>query len=84
MEIDKNGEKEGVGLYLNNIAAIYVDQGFYDKAVLNLKASITIAEDLGAKNDQAIRISNLANIYGIWGIKQESIELFESALVLSD
>lgn len=74
------GDRQGVGVCLNNMGNIYKNQGHYAKAIDCFFESLTIREEVGDTHGMASSLGNIANLYSAQGDNDKALEYFARCL----
>jgi tetratricopeptide (TPR) repeat protein len=77
------GDRAGEGSVLNNIGAVYADQGRYTEALSSYQQALTIAREIGDRTREGTRLNNIGTIYGNQGRYAEAITAYEQALAIN-
>jgi len=78
------GDKKGIANSLNNIGAIYNDQGNYPRALEYYIKGLAIREESGDKNGIAVSLSNIGKIYSDQDDYPRALEYYEKCLAISE
>lgn len=70
--------------YYNNVGRIYKDMGDFDRAELNLKGALGVAEQIGSHSLEVRILSNLSDIYLMSGRLDEADSTALKSLELSE
>ncbi len=75
-----------IGIFFNNLAGLYKDQGNYDEALKYYKLDLEISEKTLGKchPDTAITYNGIANIYRIQGKYDEALRYYKMDLEISE
>ena len=76
-----SNKKDLMSIY-NWIGGIYHGMGYLDDALLYYSRSLSLARDLGDRNEQAARLNNIAGIYRNKGELDKALSYYEESLRL--
>ena len=78
------GDKKGLASSINNMGAIYTDQGESEKALNCYKRSLKIREEIGDKNGMAASFNNIGAIYAEKKENTLAIEYYTRSLKIRE
>jgi len=77
------GDKQGMGITLNNISQIYQAKGDYDTALHYLTQTLEIDRELGNKKDDGATLNNISLIYSAKGNYDTALQYLTQAMQIS-
>ncbi|HAJ64683.1 MAG TPA: hypothetical protein DCP31_40140, partial [Cyanobacteria bacterium UBA8543] len=74
------GDKAGAGITLNNIGAVYDNQGQYPQALKSYQQALAIAQEIGNKAGAGTALNNIGVVYNSQGQYSKALEYHQQAL----
>jgi len=81
-QAEEIGDKEGMGVSLNNIGIVHFNKGDYDKALDYYERSLVISEEIGNKRGMGYSLNNIGIVHSDKGDLDRAEEYLEKSLAI--